>query len=124
MLVNVNTRHKKLDAVMLRPAFIRGWDSIRHGAAFDYNDPEGVGYERGRQTAIITRQVLGYVPPLRKSLELVRPIYINARLELWISGDNSRLKLAADSNGKFSPALYAQHYVDQSAPSKLDSLFG
>jgi hypothetical protein len=124
MLINSNTRQKKLDAVMLRPAFIRGWDSIRRGAAFDYDDPESIGYERGRQAAIITRQVLGYVPPLRQSLDLVRPIYINARLELWISGDNSGLKVAADSNGKFSPEKYAAEFIDTSAPSKLDSLFG
>lgn len=126
MFANEQNAYNTIDKALLNPAFVRGWDSIRRGAPFDYDEP-GYNYERGRQAAILTRQVLGYVPPIRQSLELVRPIYLNARIEQWISGDTRGFSSLKDSRGKFSVDLYAKQYISHTAPTaapKLDGLLG
>lgn len=104
----------------------KGWDSIRMGRAFDYENCTMI-YERGRQFAIAVKQVLGFIPPLTSAnLELLRPIYLTLRLDQIITGDTKGLVMYAGEDGRFSPARYAQKWLPTptTAASSIDSLLG
>jgi hypothetical protein len=117
-----------IDGAILRPAMRAGYDSIRRGGDFDYAAAErDWGYERGRQFAICVRQVLGYIPPLPRGLDFVRPIYIALRLDGVLLPTQILPAMRhdyADASGRFSPEKYASlHFASDSGPSIVDSLF-
>lgn len=126
MLSNTQDRVTDLDRAILRPAFLRGWRSIRRGTPFDYADGSML-YERGRQIAIVTRQILGHIPPLPQGLELVRPIYLDARLRQWSPGHTQGFERLRDpETGGLSTSLYAAQYIkpDLHSGKSLDNLLG
>lgn len=122
---NLSGKFNSLDKALKNPDFLSGWREVRGGLPFDY-DVDSFSYERGRQCAIVVRQVLGYIPPMPGGIELVRPVYLQCRLDQTISGDTSGLESLRGDDGNLNLDRYMRQFDRKAdaAPGKLDSLLG
>lgn len=114
---NATVKTGSIDSVLLKKTFLAGWNSVRRGAAFDYEAADqSLNYEQGRQAAVVFRSIHNFIPPLPAGLDLLRPLYISLRLDQVLCGElhPTMLALYADTDGKFSP----QKYIARSTGAK------
>lgn len=122
---NIHGRLTSIDALLRKPPWLAGYRSIRNGEPFDYENAR-FPYEFGRQCAIVVRQVLGYLPPMPQGIDLVRPIYLQCRLDQTIPGDNSGLAKLRRADGRLDLDRYMREFSKQppAASGAMDNLLG